>query len=32
MTEKSDDPTDPNATIIHPLPWRSESEWVAIYL
>ena len=32
MTEESDDPTDPNAIIIHPLPWRSESEWVTIYL
>lgn len=32
MTEESDDPTDPNAIIIDPLPWRSESEWVAIYI
>lgn len=27
MTEESDDPTDPNAIVIHPLPWRSESEY-----
>ena len=26
MTEESDDPTDPNAIVIHPLPWRSESK------
>ena len=24
--EESDDPTDPNAIVIHPLPWHSESE------
>ena len=26
MTEESDDPSDPNVIVIHPLPWRSESE------
>lgn len=32
MTEESDDRTDPIAIIIHPIPWRSESEWITIYL
>ena len=27
MTEESDDPEDSNCIIIHPLPWRSESQW-----
>ena len=30
MTEESDDPTDPNAIVIHPLPWRSESEYFSV--
>ena len=25
MTEESDDPTDPNAIVVHPLPWHSKS-------
>ncbi len=26
MTEESDDPSDPNAIVLHKLQWRSESK------